>query len=202
MKGIVIILIALALTLLTIAMGDAAAIDREESQSDKIKHHTMDTKNKNKDKADSDQQLKVVQASKTNPHALLASEERFSSCGNPSKDVFRIEAVTSNRHLCSGCKACVDLEGVLKGRIEKGSMVRLEISKYFFTLFDKTYDLCDVLATVPEGPKCPIEPTAGGLRACLPLEKTLTTDVSGLCTELLLPPFVRNGQKTNPSSYS
>ncbi|KAG0262559.1 hypothetical protein BG011_010061 [Mortierella polycephala] len=42
---------------------------------------------------------------KHNPHALDASKERFSSCGNPYWDVFHLESITSNRHLRSDCKA-------------------------------------------------------------------------------------------------
>lgn len=161
------VLATLGIALMTMVIVDAAANQQQE--------------NTRADKRDQPLRKATSKPARSkhsnNPHALLASDERFSSCGNPSKDVFRIESVSSNRHLCSGCKACVDLEGILKGRIEKGSMVRLEVTKYFVTVFDKIYDLCDVLETDPEGPKCPIEPTAEGLRACLPLDKSLTTDV-------------------------
>ncbi|KAG0303274.1 hypothetical protein BGZ98_006847 [Dissophora globulifera] len=114
---------------------------------------------------------------KNNPHALSVSEERFSSCGHPGKDVFRLDSVSSNRHLCSGCKACVDLDGLVRDKVEKGSKIRLQVSKFMFTVFDRTYDLCDLLEMVKDGPKCPIEPSQTSLRACLPLHKSLATDI-------------------------
>ncbi|KAF9963261.1 hypothetical protein BGZ70_007536 [Mortierella alpina] len=106
-------------------------------------------------------------------HALALPQERFSSCGSISSDIFSLQSVKSSQHLCSGCKACVSIEGLLKGRIERGAKVTLKVSKFFFTVLDKTYDLCDLLEKVEGGPKCPMEPTYKGLKACLPLDKSL-----------------------------
>ncbi|GJJ70187.1 hypothetical protein EMPS_02536 [Entomortierella parvispora] len=114
---------------------------------------------------------------RNNPHALSAEEERFKSCGG-SKDLFHIQSITSNRHLCSGCKACINIEGMLQGPVDEGSKVRLTVSKYIFTVFDQTYDLCAMLARIENGPRCPLAPNSDGLRACLPLDKSLTTGIS------------------------
>ncbi|KAF9329663.1 hypothetical protein BG006_007287 [Podila minutissima] len=43
-------------------------------------------------------------------------------------------------HVCSGCKACIALEGFLQVPIVKGA-TRLQVSKFFFVM-DQTYDLC------------------------------------------------------------
>ncbi|CAO3567407.1 unnamed protein product [Mortierella alpina] len=111
-------------------------------------------------------------------HALALPQERFSSCGSTSSDIFSLQSVKSSQHLCSGCKACVSIEGLLKGRIERGAKVTLKVSKFFFTVLDKTYDLCDLLEKIEGGPKCPMEPTYQGLKACLLLDKSVPTDIS------------------------
>ncbi|KAF9990491.1 hypothetical protein BGZ75_001671 [Mortierella antarctica] len=111
-------------------------------------------------------------------HALAAPQERFRSCGSPTSDLFSIQSVKSSQHLCSGCNACINIEGLLKGPIEKGSNVTLKVSKFFFTVIDRTYDLCDLLEKVGGEHKCPMEPTYKGLKACLPLDKSVVTDIS------------------------
>ncbi|KAG0031481.1 hypothetical protein BGZ82_006961 [Podila clonocystis] len=108
---------------------------------------------------------------------MSVNDERFSACGS-RMDMFQVQSVSSNEHLCLGCKACIDIEGILRVPIVKGATVRLQVSKFFFKVMDRTYDLCALLDTVMNGPRCPIEPNHNGLRACLPLDKSLTTDVS------------------------
>ncbi|KAF9349748.1 hypothetical protein BGX26_011990 [Mortierella sp. AD094] len=172
MKASTIILVITALVLAALVLVDAAAVKKDGKLKGKGKGKGKGSKGNNKNNNGNDQTSKK----KPNPHALSASEERFSSCGT-SNDVFRIQSISSNQHLCSGCKACIDLEGALVGTIEKGAKVRLEVSKYYLPVYDQEFDLCQILENVEEGPKCPIKPTNKGLRACLPLDKSLTTDV-------------------------
>ncbi|KAF9368849.1 hypothetical protein CPB97_004210 [Podila verticillata] len=113
-----------------------------------------------------------------NPHVMSAEEERFSTCGSREKDMFQVSKISSSQHLCSGCRACIDIEGFLRVPIDEGATVRLQVSKFFFNLLDKTYDLCALLETVKDGPRCPIAPNQDGLRACLPLDKSMTTGIS------------------------
>ncbi|KAG0281361.1 hypothetical protein BGZ95_004700 [Linnemannia exigua] len=114
-------------------------------------------------------------------------EERFTSCGNPVHDTISISSIQSSDHLCSGCKACVRIDGILKERIERGAVVRLQAFKFFFTVLDKTFDLCETLETMGGestgggGVRCPIEPMATGaegLNACFPLDKSFPTGIS------------------------
>ncbi|KAF9549009.1 hypothetical protein EC957_005001 [Mortierella hygrophila] len=115
-----------------------------------------------------------------------AQGERFSSCGNPKTDLVTIASIESSEHLCSGCQACVKIDGILKGKVEKGAVVKVVVTKFFFTVFERTFDLCESLELVSgnegeggAGVKCPIEPTtAEGLRACFPLDKSLPTGIS------------------------
>lgn len=115
-----------------------------------------------------------------------APSERFSSCGNPKTDLVTITSIQSSEHLCSGCQACVKIDGVLKEKVGKGAIVKVVVTKFFFTVFERTFDLCESLGLVPGnegeggvGVKCPIEPTtAEGLKACFPLDKSLPTGVS------------------------
>jgi hypothetical protein len=118
-----------------------------------------------------------------------ANGERFLSCGNSKTDIVSLSSIQSSEHLCSGCQACVKIDGVLKEEIGKGASVKVTVSKFIFTVFEKTFDLCESLALVPgnEGGdtgaavKCPIKPMAAeGLRACFPLSKSLPTGVSSL----------------------
>ncbi|KAF8949808.1 hypothetical protein BGZ52_004699 [Haplosporangium bisporale] len=113
-----------------------------------------------------------------NPHAMSAEEERFSTCGSPATDMFQVSTISSSQHLCSGCSACIDIEGFLRVPINEGATVRLQVTKFFFNVFDKTYDLCALLETIKDGPRCPIAPNQNGLRACIPLDKSMTTDIS------------------------
>ncbi|KAG0062905.1 hypothetical protein BGZ89_010310 [Linnemannia elongata] len=53
-----------------------------------------------------------------------AHSERFSSCGNPNTDLVNITSIQSSEHLCSGCQACVKIDGVLKENVEKGAVVK------------------------------------------------------------------------------
>ncbi|KAF9111431.1 hypothetical protein BGX27_004945 [Mortierella sp. AM989] len=162
MKTSTIIFVITALVLTALVLVDAAAVKKNDKSKGKSKG--------NKGKKDQNTKKKV------NPHALSAEEERFTTCGT-TNDVFQIKTISSNQHLCSGCKACIDLDGVLTGTIDKGAKVRLEVSKYYISVFDQEFDLCQILEGVEEGPKCPIKPTDKGLRACLPLDTSLTTDV-------------------------
>ncbi|KAK3835808.1 MAG: hypothetical protein JOS17DRAFT_519631 [Linnemannia elongata] len=115
-----------------------------------------------------------------------AHSERFSSCGNSKTDLVNITSIQSSEHLCSGCQACVTIDGVLKEEVEKGAVVKVVVTKFFFTVFERTFDLCESLGLVPgnegqggAGLKCPIEPTtAEGLKACFPLDKSLLTGIS------------------------
>lgn len=117
-----------------------------------------------------------------------AHSERFSSCGNPNTDLVNITSIQSSEHLCSGCQACVKIDGVLKENVEKGAVVKVVVTKFFFTVFERTFDLCESLGLVPgnegeggAGVKCPIEPMpTEGLKACFPLDKSLPTGVSFL----------------------
>ncbi|KAG0030644.1 hypothetical protein BGZ81_002380 [Podila clonocystis] len=111
-----------------------------------------------------------------NIRAMSAEDERFSACDS-RMDMFQVQSVSSNEHLCLSCKACIDTEGILRVPIVKGATVRLQVSKFFFKVMDRTYDLCALLDTVKKGPRCPIEPKHNGLRACLPLDQSLTIDV-------------------------
>ncbi|KAK3837507.1 MAG: hypothetical protein J3R72DRAFT_493241 [Linnemannia gamsii] len=118
--------------------------------------------------------------------SIHRNEERFTSCGNPVHDTISISSIQSSDHLCSGCKACVRIDGILKERIEKGAVVRLQAFKFFFTVLDKTFDLCETLETMggggaAGGVRCPIEPMttgAEGLNACFPLDTSFPTGIS------------------------
>ncbi|KAG0054054.1 hypothetical protein BGZ83_012043 [Gryganskiella cystojenkinii] len=166
MKSMTLILGVISITLMILVTIDAAVIDKV------IIKHNRHVKNRPGQETHWRKEKKKI-----NPHALSASDERFGSCGS-TKDVFQLSSVSSNRHLCSGCKACIDLEGRLKGTIDQGSNVRLQASKFFFTVYDETFDLCALLDKAENGPRCPIAPNQDGLRACLPLDKSLTTDIS------------------------
>ncbi|KAF9310699.1 hypothetical protein BGZ91_007024 [Linnemannia elongata] len=115
-----------------------------------------------------------------------AHSERFSSCENPNTDLVNITSIQSSEHLCSGCQACVKIDGVLKENVEKGALVKVVVTKFFFTVFERTFDLCESLGLVPgnegeggAGVKCPIEPMpTEGLKACFPLDKSLPTGIS------------------------
>ncbi|KAF9438837.1 hypothetical protein BGZ76_004148 [Entomortierella beljakovae] len=180
MKLSALILIITSLILAALVLVDAAdaAAVKEDKKINK-------NKNKNKSKGVGSKGDQPFKANKSrlpkknfnNPHALSVEEERFSSCGR-SSDVFRIQSISSNRHLCSGCKACINLEGFLSDTVSHGAKVRLEVSKYYYPLIDQEFDLCKILEGVKDGPKCPISPTSKGLRACLPLDSSITTDVS------------------------
>ncbi|KAF9305300.1 hypothetical protein BGZ74_010734 [Mortierella antarctica] len=69
---------------------------------------------------------------------------------------------------------CIVLEGFLQVPIVKGA-TRLQVSKFFFVM-DQTYDLC-APDMVKNGPRCPIG-TNHNVRACFPLDPSMTTDVS------------------------
>ncbi|KAF9430545.1 hypothetical protein BGZ94_006195 [Podila epigama] len=111
-----------------------------------------------------------------NPHALSAIDERFSTCGS-NNDLFQISGISSNRHLCSGCKACINIEGLLRAPVTQGATLNLEVSKFYIPLFSKKFDLCSLLESVPGTPRCPINPNHNGLRACLPLSSKFITDI-------------------------
>ena len=154
MRTTTIILAAFALALMTMAMIDAAAIKNDAPQ---IKHLHKELKNKEnlETKATNATATNTSPSSplqsknnqkKPNPHALSAADKRSSSSGN--NDIFRIESVPSNRHLCSGCKACVGSWRRVERTDRKGRRGSVESLKYFFTVFDKAYDRCDVLAYV------------------------------------------------------
>ncbi|KAF9924354.1 hypothetical protein FBU30_005657 [Linnemannia zychae] len=105
-------------------------------------------------------------------------EDRFTSCGNPQTDIVAIHSIQSSRHLCSGCNACVKIDGLLKERIMPGTTIRLQAYKFFFTIVDHTFDLCEMLTSLGSPVRCPIEPTNEGLKACFPLDRSLPTDIS------------------------
>ncbi|KAF9958678.1 hypothetical protein BGZ72_011123 [Mortierella alpina] len=58
-------------------------------------------------------------------HALDVSKDRFRSCGKADDD-FSVKTIESSKHLCSGCHACINIEGLLKDPIEKGSKIKLK----------------------------------------------------------------------------
>lgn len=70
----------------------------------------------------------------------------------------------------------------------KGATVRVVVTKFIFTVYDKTFDLCESLGLVPGNEsgdggawavQCPIQPMAvEGLKACFPLSESLPTGVS------------------------
>jgi len=168
-------MVALALALLI-------SVDPAEAHKEQDEHHHHHTNNINEDEPNI--RMTLSKSHRTNKnghndnvHALAASEERFKSYGG-SSDVFKVKSISSNKHLCSGCQACIELEGDLQGTVDQGSTIRLQVSKFFFTVYDKTFDLCAMLEMIDNGPRCPLSPNSDGLRACLPLDKSLTTDVS------------------------
>ncbi|KAF8925236.1 hypothetical protein EDD21DRAFT_439397 [Dissophora ornata] len=163
MKISTIVLAITSLVLMAIAMVDAAAIKKDDNAQ----------KNENKENEKS-----IFKSDRnSSPYILSASEERFTSCGNPNKDALRITSITSTRHLCPGCNACISLTGQLKERIEEGATIQIQVSK-FITVLDKTFDLCSALEAMPDGPRCPIEPTAISLRACFSLNKSFPQDTT------------------------
>ncbi|ORZ24815.1 hypothetical protein BCR41DRAFT_393785 [Lobosporangium transversale] len=151
------------------ALADGATIKHR----DESKNKNNNIKNKDKDKKDDRNH---------NPYMLSAAEERFSSCGNPNSDFFKVDSISSNRHLCSGCKACIDIGGSLKGRIEKGAQVRLKITKFFLPVYEKTFDLCSILEDTEGDVRCPIEASNNHLHACIPLDTSIPTNIAASST--------------------
>ncbi|KAF9904837.1 hypothetical protein EC991_002265 [Linnemannia zychae] len=186
MKPTQIILALLSMGLLAITLVSAAKHNKHENRDHKTIHKFQFTSKSQKHRRVAQ---KVRSRNQANLRAYAAAhrhEERFSSCGNPAHDTISISTIQSSEHLCSGCNACVRIDGVLKERIEKGAVLRLQAFKFFFTVLDKTIDLCETLEAMggalgASGVKCPIEPMATGaegLKACFPLERSYPTDIS------------------------
>ncbi|KAF9097253.1 hypothetical protein BGX23_009372 [Mortierella sp. AD031] len=105
--------------------------------------------------------------------------ERFSSCGDPTKGLVIINSIKSSPQLCSGCQACVKIDGELKEQVEQGATVRIQATKTFIftiTVMDETYDLCQNIGTL--GGQRPIPPNANGTYACFPIPTSIPTGIT------------------------